>query len=856
MDKIIIEITGDPKGVQSTIDQLEKIGKVDKKNADQFKLHHEQHKQQTKDQFDANTKLTRSFEDLGKGIVAGFAIERVIQFGGECVKAFEEAESASNDLKFAVSNLAKGSGEDFEKLTKQSETLSKSLNTLFSPKEIQKSQTALLQMKLTTEQVATLMPRLLDISAKTHKSLESVSEIFGKAISEGRTGALTQFGSKFKDTGDIIGNFNKVIEKTAGFANGAASSLEDLANKEQEAKNKAELLEEELGSKLAPVWVNLKNRVLEATSALLKFNLADFANLISFGTTKDEIMQKNFYDKVKQMRVEDLASLFKYYEGKIITSEAGDKKLFEDAAKAVEAELALRLSGNKKEVEGETMKVVDLSKLSDKQLEQRLDFAKEEDVIIGKYTTTGFAKEAARIEKEINARKKANEDLLKLEEQYQKDLEAIKKKDADDKAKFTIDAIKDETDKKLAAQDDAFRKEQVEFDEREKKLTEISVKGTKAQKQAALKELQELYKDELLAAQANDKLKEKIQEDADKKAAEEQQKAWKEKLDRDVQNSDIANKWEELELKKKLVKHEISEEKYNEELKRLQLKALEDKLAIENEAGIQDVDLQQQIEDKKLELQKDSNAKLKELAQQAAEGITKVFEAVSESITSDIDVINTQMERQAKLVDVQKALAEAGYENTLAFEAKKADDLEKKKLEEQRKLKKIKELEIFLNAVATYSGEGNNPMQAIGKALAVLAATKTAEAVYAEEGAVIGKHTQTSRVGLNSFSRRHKSGKDYLLHAEEGERVLSVDQNKKFEALGGLNLIRNPFGAKIDRVGQPTYVNNNKELVSEIQDLKQAILNKKETTYAFEDMVLRIEEVENGLKTITRNFRG
>lgn len=856
MDKIIIEITGDPKGVQSTIDQLEKIGKVDKKNADQFKQHHEQHKQQTKDQFDANTKLTRSFEDLGKGIVAGFAIERVIQFGGECVKAFEEAESASNDLKFAVSNLAKGSGEDFEKLTKQSETLSKSLNTLFSPKEIQKSQTALLQMKLTTEQVATLMPRLLDISAKTHKSLESVSEIFGKAISEGRTGALTQFGSKFKDTGDIIGNFNKVIEKTAGFANGAASSLEDLANKEQEAKNKAELLEEELGSKLAPVWVNLKNRVLEATSALLKFNLADFANLISFGTTKDEIMQKNFYDKVKQMRVEDLASLFKYYEGKIITSEAGDKKLFEDAAKAVEAELALRLSGNKKEVEGETMKVVDLSKLSDKQLEQRLDFAKEEDVIIGKYTTTGFAKEAARIEKEINARKKANEDLLKLEEQYQKDLEAIKKKDADDKAKFTIDAIQDETDKKLAAQDDAFRREQVEFDEREKKLTEISVKGTKAQKQAALKELQELYKDELLAAQANDKLKEKIQQDADKKAAEEQQKAWKEKLDRDVQNSEIANKWDELELKKKYVKREISEEKYNEELKRLQLKALEDKLAIENEAGIQDVDLQQQIEDKKLELQKDSNAKLKELAQQAAEGITKVFEAVSESITSDIDVINTQMERQAKLVDVQKALAEAGYENTLALEAKKADDLEKKKLEEQRKLKKIKELEIFLNAVATYSGEGNNPMQAIGKALAVLAATKTAEAVYAEEGAVIGKHTQTSRVGLNSFSRRHKSGKDYLLHAEEGERVLSVDQNKKFEALGGLNLIRNPFGARIDRVGQPMYVNNNKELVSEIQDLKQAILNKKETTYAFEDMVLRIEEVENGLKTITRNFRG
>lgn len=58
VDKIIIEVTGDPKGVQSTIDQLEKVGKVDKKNADQFKQHAAEHQKQSKDSFDANTKLT------------------------------------------------------------------------------------------------------------------------------------------------------------------------------------------------------------------------------------------------------------------------------------------------------------------------------------------------------------------------------------------------------------------------------------------------------------------------------------------------------------------------------------------------------------------------------------------------------------------------------------------------------------------------------------------------------------------------------------------------------------------------------------------------------------------------------
>jgi hypothetical protein len=37
--------------------------------------------------------------------------------------------------------------------------------------------------------------------------------------------------------------------------------------------------------------------------------------------------------------------------------------------------------------------------------------------------------------------------------------------------------------------------------------------------------------------------------------------------------------------------------------------------------------------------------------------------------------------------------------------------------------------------------------------------------------------------------------------------------------------------------------------------LQTAILNKKETTYDFEGLVLRLEEVENGVKKITRLYR-
>lgn len=862
MDKIIIEVTGDPKGVQSTIDQLEKIGKVDKKNADQFKEHHNQYTKQNKESFDMNTKLTRSFQDLGEGIIAGFAIERVVEFGKASVKAFAEMQEATSKLKFSIMEVNGESKFMFDNLVRQAEESSIKLKNLYKSKDIMGSQSQLANYGLDATRIQSLTPRILDIAAAKNITLAEATEKVIMAMN-GQTRGLRDIGAAFKDTGSKSENYNKFLEKTAKFSGAATEKSNTLAGSLQEISNNYEAFKEEFGKGVVEVFgsvftgiqaiVRLAHELFDSTDEFIDKHKEDMRKM-------DEANEKelNASDLMKKLKANDLNSAKEYKEKikKLNDDELKEKienfdketALLETVVARQKSNVSLRKDINEGLTKEEIQRIGDITNAhglsSDKRLKMLNDELEKRIKLEDDATELGKQKKAAALDA-----------LLKMQEQFYKDLEAIRIKDADDNDKFNIELIRDETEKKLAAQDSAFRKEQEDFKKREEKLSEIMKKGKIDQRIKAKIEYDNLFKAEELAQKAHDANMLKIQQEADRQQEEFESKQRETRLEWDKKQIEYAEKNSEIELKKQLINKKISQKDYDKQLKELQLKALEDKLKLEQEYGIEDVELQQEIEDKKLELQKDNVSKLKEVMQTYYEYTMKIFEGMSEEISSNIEVINTQMERQQKLVDVQKALAIAGYENTLAFEAKKADDLEKKKLEEQKKLKKIKELEVFLNSVATYTGEGNNPMQAISKALAVLAATKAAEAVYAEDGAVIGKHSQTSSIGLSGFSRRHRSGKDYLLHAEEGERVLSVEQNKRFELLGGLNSLKNPFSAKIDRVGNSMYVNNNRELVSEIQDLKQAILNKKETTYDYEGMDLRITEIENGLKKITRVYR-
>jgi hypothetical protein len=81
MDKIVIEISGDARAIQSTIDKLEQLGKVDKKNADSFKKNHADQQKAMGDTHKNVIDLDQAFNNLGRRILTVLAVERVLAFG-------------------------------------------------------------------------------------------------------------------------------------------------------------------------------------------------------------------------------------------------------------------------------------------------------------------------------------------------------------------------------------------------------------------------------------------------------------------------------------------------------------------------------------------------------------------------------------------------------------------------------------------------------------------------------------------------------------------------------------------------------------------------------------------------------
>lgn len=243
-----------------------------------------------------------------------------------------------------------------------------------------------------------------------------------------------------------------------------------------------------------------------------------------------------------------------------------------------------------------------------------------------------------------------------------------------------------------------------------------------------------------------------------------------------------------------------------------------------------------------------------------ADQIIKVFENI---INENIKYIDHKEQLQTQSINQQVILASQGKANTLAYEQKTQNDLEARRAQEQKKLVRAKELEVFLNSVAAFSK--TDPKTALPKALAEVALMKAIEGTYMmdykEEGGVVGKGPKSYFSG-NGLSRRHASGNDILLHAERGEGVLSV---KEMNNLGENNfnflkdMLKTPLNEKIlPNTKIVSVQQDNSKILDRLESLENTIRNKKETHIdweSFDRMNARnMVEIENGIKTHVKNL--
>lgn len=256
VDKIIIEVTGDAKGVDKTIDQLEKVGTVDKQNAEQFKKNNAQFQKGINDSSKAVNKHVESLKGLVPAVTAAFAVQSVIAFGKASLNAFIEAERGEKLLRNALNNNEAA----FKRLTEAAKKYQQT--TVYDDDAIIAAQTFLATQGRTEEQINRVIKAATNLSAVTGESLQSSVEKLD-ATFEGSIGRFGKLDSRLKTlTQTQLENgvaVDLLAEKYAGFAE---AELETTAGKLRRLENAWGEVKETVGAAIVDMADKIRDNTL------------------------------------------------------------------------------------------------------------------------------------------------------------------------------------------------------------------------------------------------------------------------------------------------------------------------------------------------------------------------------------------------------------------------------------------------------------------------------------------------------------------------------------------------------------------------------------------------------------------
>ena len=696
-------------------------------------------------------------DSLGKKLVAAFAVERIIAFGREAVNAFSEAEASANRLSFAIENVLNATKRDTAALLKQSQDFQK--NSIFSDDAIQQAQLALATYGLLPAEIKKLIPVLVDLSSK-NGDLQGATQAAINTIQTGRN-SLKEYGINVSDVATREERLNIILERGAKFQGASRKEIESTSGQIKKLNNEIDEQLEKSGEKLAPFLTKLKEIYAREVRTFSNFIVA-----VSGGSAQeiDEELQARF-DAARGASKESIAQEIKTTD-------------------QIRKEVLQRLADE-----------IGIKRLTIEQL---------------KFLDTIAARD------ELDRRTKQNEELDKLAKERAarqiRDLQAL----LDALNRIGLDGIKDETAKKIFAENIAFEKERDGL----KKL-DLMREEDRKKRNAALEQLEINHQDKIT----------KIIEDAEKERLRIEVRAGEKELEVANENAEATQKNFEAARKRGI----------NET----------DDLRIEILRSLNSLTVEEQKELNDL-LEKRNQAyisKGQELVSATIAQIQVIADARKEAIDREITEADERIRRQEELAD-------RGLANTLSQEEARRSQLEKQRIEEERKMRHIKELEIFFNSIASFIQGGDKPFEAIAKAGAVIGAAEIAAAVFAEEGGVLG-----ATANERSSGRRHRGGGDIFVHAQTGEGILSRDRVKAIGGVAGFSALEEAIDTGIFRmpkmpVGIPVAVSGNRELISEFRELKNEF-RKIKTVYTNIDGLGNIVEVaeQAGKKVVTRKIR-
>jgi len=739
-DNVVIGFESDVTALNQVIDLLEKLGQVDKKTADEFRAANKTYSDRKK----LNDDAAKSADDLGKktesagkkikaagkdakeglggisdilgniasGVAAAFAVERIIAFANESIKAFTDSEAKTNKLKFALENITKDGGA-FSELVKQSEELQDKLK-IFDSEDIQSIQAAQAQFGLTAEQIKKLTPLILELSVAQGVDLASATDIALNAI-KGQTKGLRDVGADFKNTGSEIGNFNQLTQNLAKFQGTAADALNTTTGKLQAQNVALGNIQEEIGAKLAPAFVKLKTVILEAVAGLVGLraevdrptNTSIFESLLK--DVSDEQLTKRLATINKQ--VEDYTKKADDLRKKNEAKGAGnvsqvDALALKEANKqldlAIEKQTAINnVLNSRKAVQDDIARSAELEKLQKQDL---LSLSKAQ--LTSDIATLKLRKDAntSAIKDEIERREEAIVALEKLEADAAKKSAAARQSASEKLAEQTKKDQQDALTTNGQSAVDKLKQEQKNAEENAKILFEAGQK-TKKDKENLNNDLlaiDAIYRDKILKAE---------QDQAEKLRAQNEKNLQQDLKDTLAVQDMIAAELSLQAINNFQAKGDFStkaQQELSDELARIEVDAAitkdkeilnssvatdEEKLAAKKDITDQQIKLANDAAKKEIELAKTKADIIREIENAALEGLLELYSA---NIDSQISLLEKQQEEGDRVADEKEQKnqdrRDKGIIGEREFRANEKKLLQEKTAAEEASQKKINDL--------------------------------------------------------------------------------------------------------------------------------------------------------------------
>lgn len=411
MENIVVNISANADQLKSTIDTLVKLEIITAKDAEAFKKLSSETQKTSKSFQEFGQKgekgmkqasggvgeLKKTFLDLIPTITAALAVERLIRFGVESVKAFRDAELNAKKLQTALIDIG-GEGEQaFKKLIEQSKKLQSI--SVFSDDDIQKAQTQLSQFGLMSGEIEKIIPKILDLASAQGIELGQATDIVIQGIN-GVTRGLKPLGLEFVNTGDKAQNFAIISEKLNKFQGQTAAVLKTSGGEAKNLANQFNDLQETIGG------------FIQSTGIITLFSDA-IKTLINSFTSISDLRRANISEAVKQ----NVAAIKTEIDAAIKSG-----KTFEQAVLDQENRLATAFKARKEEraKAAEEENTTELNRITGLQnalkLEKEaLDIIKEESKLRAEKTKLGLTEEeiAKRAAEALAQEKKELEDLGK-----------------------------------------------------------------------------------------------------------------------------------------------------------------------------------------------------------------------------------------------------------------------------------------------------------------------------------------------------------------------------------------------------------------------------------------------------------